>query len=460
MSDRLSSVIAAIALALSIAALSGCTTVDFGKYQVPQVSDITNGITLQVGEIKDARGFDDPTAIRFNVWFDRPVADAVREALIMELKGAGYSIGESDVIVSGNLTKFSGSEPGVGRCSLSVSVIKGTPPKRIFSKTYQYQNSRKNIFDDAAWLEQIRQCVVQFANDYQLQIALSMSDKERFAQTGRKQVASDVDRLPLSKVQARKNAYAIVIGIEQYRQQIPAADFAAHDAKIVGEYLTKVMGYPEENVVLRLNDKAAKTDMEKYLEEWLPNKVRPGDSVFVYYSGHGAPNLKSGEPYLVPYDGDPAFVESTTYPLKRLYAALNKLPAKEVVVMLDSCFSGAGGRSVIAKGMRPMVLSIENPILASGKTMVLAASNGNQVSSTFDEQGHGLLTYYFLKGIQGDGDLNKDGAIDLAELYEYVRPNVERVARNQFNNEQTPQLLASPEMLRKGGGRLIEARNP
>lgn len=302
--------------------------------------------------------------------------------------------------------------------------------------------------------------MVQFANDQQLQIALSISGNERLAQTGRKQVASDVDRLPLSKVQARKNAYAIVIGIEQYRQQIPAADFAAHDAKIVGEYLTKVMGYPEENVVLRLNDKAAKTDMEKYLEEWLPNKVRPGDSVFVYYSGHGAPNLKSGEPYLVPYDGDPAFVESTTYPLKRLYAALNKLPAKEVVVMLDSCFSGAGGRSVIAKGMRPMVLSIENPILASGKTMVLAASNGNQVSSTFDEQGHGLLTYYFLKGIQGDGDLNKDGAIDLAELYEYVRPNVERVARNQFNNEQTPQLLASPEMLRKGGGRLIEARNP
>ncbi len=218
------------------------------------------------------------------------------------------------------------------------------------------------------------------------------------------------------------------------------------------------MGYPEENVVVRLNDKAARTDLEKYLEEWLQGKVKANDSVFVYYSGHGAPNTKTGEPYLVPYDGDPAFIEATTYPLKRLYAALEKLPAKEVVVMLDSCFSGAGGRSVIAKGMRPMMLSIENPVLASGKTMVLAASSGTQTSSTFEEKSHGLLTYYFLKGLQGDGDLNKDGKIDMAELYEYVRPNVERIARNQYNNEQTPQLLASPDLLRKGGGRLLELR--
>lgn len=271
---------------------------------------------------------------------------------------------------------------------------------------------------------------------------------------------NDVDQLSVRSATLKKNAYAVVIGIELYRQQLPRADFAANDAKVMGEYLTKMMGYPEENVVVRLNDKAAKTDLEKYFEEWLQGKVRSGDSVFVYFSGHGAPNVKSGEPYLVPYDGDPAFVESTTYPLKRLYAALDKLPAKEVVVMLDSCFSGAGGRSVIARGMRPMGLSIENPALASGKTLVLTASSGSQVSSTFQEKGHGLLTYFFLKGLKGDGDLNKDGTIELSELYEYVRPNVERIARNQYNNEQTPQLLASPDIFKKGGGRLVEPRTP
>jgi len=110
---------------------------------------------------------------------------------------------------------------------------------------------------------------------------------------------SDVDQLSVRSGTLKKNAYAVVIGIELYRQQLPRADFAANDAKVMGEYLTKMMGYPEENVVVRLNDQAAKTDLEKYFEEWLQGKVKSGDSVFVYYSGHGAPKVRSGEPYLV-----------------------------------------------------------------------------------------------------------------------------------------------------------------
>jgi len=267
---------------------------------------------------------------------------------------------------------------------------------------------------------------------------------------------SDVDTVPSRQVGAKKHAYAVVIGIEQYREKLPKADFADRDAKLMADYLTKVLGYPEENVVIRVNERATRTDLAKYFEDWLRNNVEPGGSVFVYYSGHGAPNPRTGEAYLVPYDGDPTFVEATGYPLRRLYAALEKLPAKDITVVLDSCFSGAGGRSVLAKGAKPMVLTVENTVLAGGKTAVLAASAGDQISSAYQEQGHGLLTYFFLKGLQGEADLNKDGAIDLAEIYEYVKPNVQKIARKQYNNEQTPQLLASPELLRKGGGKLVE----
>jgi len=269
---------------------------------------------------------------------------------------------------------------------------------------------------------------------------------------------SDVDTLPTAKSPTRKNAYAIVIGIERYREKLPAADFADRDAKLMGEYLTQILGYQEENVVIRLNEKASRTDLEKYIENWLPNHVEKGDSVFIYFSGHGAPNAKTGEAYLVPFDGDPAFVETTGYPLKRLYESLDKLPAREVVVLLDSCFSGAGGRSVIAKGARPLVLSAENSLMARGKTVVLSAGSGDQISSTYDQKGHGLLTYFFLKGLQGEADTNKDGAIDLHELFDYVKPQVERVARRDFNNEQTPQLMGNPEMLRKV--RLLEGPKP
>ncbi len=223
-----------------------------------------------------------------------------------------------------------------------------------------------------------------------------------------------------------------------------------HDAEIMGQYLTKALGYQEENVVVLLNERATKTSIEKYVEGWLFDRVEKDDSVFIYYSGHGAPNPKSGKAFLVPYDGDPAFVEQTGYPLERLYERLSALPAKEVVVMLDSCFSGAGGRSVIAKGMRPMVLSVENPLLAKGRTTVLTAGAGDQVSSTYEQKSHGLLTYFFLKGLQGEADQNNDRRIELRELFEYLKPQVERTARREFHNEQTPQLIGSPDTLSKG----------
>ncbi len=261
---------------------------------------------------------------------------------------------------------------------------------------------------------------------------------------------SDVDHPPVNKATAKKHAYAVVIGIEQYQQQLPRADFATHDAQIMGQYLSKTLGYAEEHVVVLLNDRATKNGIEKYIEGWLPDHVEAGDSLFVYFSGHGAPNARTGKAYLVPYDGDPAFVEQTGYPLDRLYDKLAALPAKEVVVMLDSCFSGAGGRSVIGKGMRPMVLSVENPLLAKGKVVVLAASGGDQVSSTYNQQSHGLMTYFFLKGLQGEADANRDGRIELRELYEYLKPQVERTARREFHNEQQPQLLGNPDILNRG----------
>jgi len=248
-------------------------------------------------------------------------------------------------------------------------------------------------------------------------------------------IKSDVDELPTTKAKPNKNSYAIVIGIENYRQKLPKADFAVADAKTMTEYLTKAMGYPEENVVTLTNDHAAKSDFEKYFEKWLPNNAEKDGSVFIYYSGHGAPNVKTGDAYLVPYDGDPSFIEQTGYSLKKLYESLNKLQAKEIIVALDSCFSGAGGKSVIAKGARPLVMNLEHDIKLSKNMIVMSASSGDQISSTYEEKGHGLFTYFMLKGI-------KDGITEIGELFDYLKPHVGRTARKVYNNEQTPQLVA------------------
>ena len=251
---------------------------------------------------------------------------------------------------------------------------------------------------------------------------------------------SDVDELPAIKTKPNKNAYAIVIGIEQYRQKLPKADFATQDAKLMAAYLTKALGYQEENVITLLNDHATYVDLVKYFEKWLPNNVEKGSTVFVFYSGHGAPDPKSGSAFLVPFDGDPSFIDQTGYPLIRMYDALGKLPAKEVIVVLDSCFSGAGGRSVIAKGSRPLVMNLQNNVVLPRNMTVLSASSGDQTSSTYDEKGHGLFTYFMLKGIKNEDVTRPDGSLKIDDLYSYVKPQVERIARKQYNNEQSPQL--------------------
>lgn len=262
-------------------------------------------------------------------------------------------------------------------------------------------------------------------------------------------IPSDIDIPPARQATRKSHAHAVVIGVETYRNQLPKADYAEQDAKVVSSYLSSSMGFEENNVATLVNDHATKSDFEKYFENWLPNRVEKGDTVFIYFSGHGAPNPKTGQAYLVPYDGDPVFLESTGYPLHRLYQKLSDLPAKEIVVVLDSCFSGAGGRSVIAKGTRPIITEVKNPVLANGKILLIAASTGEQVSSTYEQKRHGLLTYFFLKGLQGDGDTNKDGKVKVTELFDYLRPQVERTARREFNNEQTPQLLGPREVLDK-----------
>lgn len=287
----------------------------------------------------------------------------------------------------------------------------------------------------------------------QQNIAFLLKTKDEYAQTAAKKpeaisgsaVRSDVDEPPAVKLQRRGNAYAVVIGIEEYREKLPRAEFAAHDARVFARYLITVLGYPEENVIVLTNERATKSDLEKYFHRWLPNHVTDGGEVFVYYSGHGSPATDGSDAFMVPFDGDPAYIADTGYSLKRLYAALGRLPSKDNYVILDSCFSGAGGRSVIARGLRPLVITSMDQNALSANTTLLTASTASQVSSTYLEKGHGLLTYFVLKGLK---ESDPGRPVHFETLYPYVAGNVERVARTAYNNEQTPQLWLSGKKTR------------
>jgi hypothetical protein len=239
-------------------------------------------------------------------------------------------------------------------------------------------------------------------------------------------------------VASRPDDFALIVGIQDYRS-VPAAAYAAGDAKTAKTYL-EALGVPPGNVVLLTGEHASRSDITKYLEEWLPGVVKPDSRVYFYYSGHGAPDPASGEAYLVPWDGDPQFLKSTALPVSRLYADLGKLPSRDAVVMLDSCFSGAGGRSIIASGARPLV-NVRDDATAPPRTAVFAAAGGDQISGAFDLRRHGLFTYFLLRGLSGEADADRDGHVTAAELEAYLASRVGEAARRFSNRDQTPRLL-------------------
>lgn len=246
---------------------------------------------------------------------------------------------------------------------------------------------------------------------------------------------TDVSAVPDFSALPRPDDFAVVIGIEEYRS-IPRAEFAAADAELIRMYL-KALGIPERNIAYLVNSQATLSDIKKNIESWLPNRVTAKSRVVVYFSGHGSPDMTQGNAYLVPYDGDPEYLADTAYPVNRLFEKLGKLPSREVTVMLDSCFSGTGGRSVLMQGGRPLVMTATLPKMPDNVALMAAASK-SQISMTSKEKRHGLFTYYLFKAL-------KQGKQTLAEIMEFVKPRVEDEARQQ-NVQQTPTLLpeASP----------------
>ena len=245
---------------------------------------------------------------------------------------------------------------------------------------------------------------------------------------------------PSRRMPERPNDFALVVGVEKYAEGLPDAQFAESDARAVREHLL-ALGVPERNMKFLVGQRALLSALSAYLEEWLPRNVKEDSRVYVYFSGHGAPDPASGQAFLVPWDGSPSFLNKTAYPLQKLYAGLGALKARQVLVALASCFSGAGGRSVLAEGARPLVAKVDVSLAAGGKVTVFAAASGSEVTATLKESGHGLFTYYFLRGLGGEA-ADVTGAVGVRALYDYLKPKVQDAASRQ-NRDQTPVLMGA-----------------
>ena len=250
-------------------------------------------------------------------------------------------------------------------------------------------------------------------------------------------------------------AYALVVGIEHYRDAPPATG-AALDADRYEALAKQTLGIPASHVHVLRDDRATGGDLDKELR-WLGANVPARGRVYFFFSGHGAPDPSTGASYLVPYDGDPKALEPTALALPSVLERLNQSRAGEVFAVVDACFSGAGGRSVLPAGMRPLVAVRETRPLA--KIALFTASSGAQTSGPAVDGGGGLFSKLVAEGLgTGNADLDGDGLVSVQELNQWVSPRVEREARND-RREQSPTLQLG-DGLREAGATPFAFVNP
>ena len=95
-------------------------------------------------------------------------------------------------------------------------------------------------------------------------------------------------------------------------------------------------------------------EIQKALRE-LKLKSKPGDDIFIYWSGHGSSCADTGgdeedgrDEFLVPYDGNAADAEGSMVLDDALGRWVQELDGRKVAVILDACHSGgqATGRGI------------------------------------------------------------------------------------------------------------------
>jgi uncharacterized caspase-like protein len=238
--------------------------------------------------------------------------------------------------------------------------------------------------------------------------------------------------------------WAVIVGISNYQDtQIPSLRYADSDAKSFYNWLVSEKGgrYAPSRVKLLLNTDATGKNIKNALFNWLGQALEE-DIVTIFFAGHGSPQSPDhpNNLFLLPYDSHYDDVATTGFPMWDIETALKRfIKSKKVVVIADACHSGGVGQAFdIARRdnraiqINPISTGLQNLSTIGDGVAVISASDDKQFSQESKDWdgGHGVFTYFLLKGLKGDADYNKDGRVTLGELIPYLSEQVRRETRS------------------------------
>ena len=256
--------------------------------------------------------------------------------------------------------------------------------------------------------------------------------------------------------------HAFVIGIDAYGKVSPLAT-AVRDATRLAQVLAEQQHF-EVHPPLLDADRAA---LQRLLHETLPQQVAADDRVLFYFAGHGVAGDGDDGPagYLVPADGDPTDPASFV-PMAELQQALQALPCRHLLLILDCCFSGAFRWASTARALGTLMPKriykerfdrfVTDPawqVITSAAydqkalDVLQGKATGDRGQATAEDgSAHSPFALALFDGLAGAADAvvdrEGDGVITATELYAYIRDRVEPASlRANERQRQTPGLF-------------------
>lgn len=266
--------------------------------------------------------------------------------------------------------------------------------------------------------------------------------------------------------------YALVYGVKDYPGTGSDLTYTVDDAVGVKNLLVSE-GVSSDNIIEREDSAVTKAQIKADI---LSLASVPSDStVIFYYSGHGA-NIDSSwgsyypqysGPYFCPYNSlnSTGYVDSTSIANlvspTELQSWLAQMGTKNVIVLMDSCYSGGFASSESAVDASPSDYSrmqaysafstafskfgsllVANAKASGEKTPIVisACGSGEESYDGTTAMGHGVFTYYLLKAASS-GDANGDGLLTTTEAYAYTSSSITAWIKAEGSREGYPGFL-------------------
>jgi uncharacterized caspase-like protein len=188
--------------------------------------------------------------------------------------------------------------------------------------------------------------------------------------------------------------YALVIGIADY-QYLPRLKTPVNDANDVEKVLRESYGFKTQLLPNATRDQViGALDHDQ-------RTLGPNDSLLIYYAGHGFYDKLEDQGYWAPVDaGQDTYAHWIT--ATDITIRTKAIPARHVLVISDSCYSGKLTRSV-----DPSVVPVDErgPYIArmlEGKSRHLMASGGNEPVPDTDPEhpNHSIFANALILGLQ------------------------------------------------------------